>query len=111
MFKIQYSPQALDDLQRLQVYITTNWGDSVSKKILTKITSDIRRLERYPMSGVNLGKNIDITTDYHYLFSEKNYVFYRIEIDKILIIRVISEKQDYLYQLFGKCSDTNEVGD
>ena len=41
MFKIQYSPQALDDLKRLQVYILTNWGDSISKKILTKITSDI----------------------------------------------------------------------
>lgn len=109
MLKIEYSPQALDDLQHLRAYVSTNWGDNVSKKILTKVTSDIRRLELYPMSGVNLGKKIDISTDYHYLFSEKNYVFYRIETDRILIIRVISEKQDYLHQLFDIGSDSNDV--
>lgn len=109
MLKIEYSPQALDDLQHLRAYVSTNWGDNVSKKILTKVTSDIRRLKLYPMSGVNLGKKIDISTDYHYLFSEKNYVFYRIETDRILIIRVISEKQDYLHQLFDIGSDSNDV--
>jgi plasmid stabilization system protein ParE len=54
MLKIEYSPQSLDDLQHLRAYVSTNWGDNVSKKILTKVTSDIRRLELYPMSGVNL---------------------------------------------------------
>lgn len=108
MFKIEYSPQALDDLKRLQIYISNNWGEGVSKKVLTKVTSDVRRLKQYPLSGANLGKIIDITSDYHYIFTEKNYVFYRIELDRVLIIRVLSEKQDYLQQLFGISSDSNE---
>jgi len=108
MLKIEYSPQALEELQRLRAYISTNWGEDISRKTLKKVTSDVRRLELYPMSGVNLGKIIDITTDYHYLFSEKNYVFLRIEFDRILIVRVLSEKQDYLQQLFGISSNPNE---
>jgi len=108
MLKIEYSPQALEDLQHLRAYILTNWGENVLKKVLRKITSDIRRLEIYPLSGVSLGKIIDISTDYFYLFSEKNYVFYRIEFDRVLIVRVLSEKQDYLHQLFGISSNTDE---
>lgn len=101
MPKVEYSQQALEDLQCLKVYIATNWGDTVAKKILTKITSDIRMLEVYPVSGVDLGKAINIPTDYRYLFSEKNYVIYRLEFDRALIIRVLNEKQDFLQQLFS----------
>lgn len=108
MPKVEYSPQALEDLQRLRVYISTNWGDNTAKKILTMITSDIRRLELYPVSGVDLGKIIDISTDYRYLFSEKNYVIYRLEFDRVLIIRLLSEKQDYLQQLFGISSNSDK---
>ena len=71
MLNIEYSPQALEDLQNLKVHLITNWGEDIANKIIRKITSDIRRLELYPLSGVELGKIIDVTTDYRYLFSEK----------------------------------------
>lgn len=100
MIKIEYSPQALEDLKNLKTYLSINWGEDISEKVLRKITADIRRLALYPNSGVNLGKKIDITTDYYYIFSEKNFVFYRIEFDSVFIVRVLSEKQDYLKQLF-----------
>ena len=109
MSKIKYSPQALEDLQCLKIYLSSNWGENTSIKILDKITSEIRRLELYPFSGINLGKIVNITTDYRYIFVEKNYVFYRLELDKILIIRVVNERQDYLKQLFGTNDDTEEI--
>ncbi|MDF2651730.1 MAG: plasmid stabilization system protein, partial [Paenibacillus sp.] len=71
-----------------------------------KITSDIRRLEEYPASGVGLGKLIDVPTEYRYLYSEKNYVFYRLELNNIRIVRVLSEQQDYMQQLFGISVDS-----
>ena len=100
MAKIHYSHKSLNDLQYLSDYILGNWGEQVAKRELKKITTDIRRLEQYPASGVDLGKMIDVPTDYRYIFSEKNYVFYRIEADTIHIIRVLNEQQDYMQQLF-----------
>jgi plasmid stabilization system protein ParE len=105
MPKVEYSPKALEDLQYINDYIITNWGQNIAQKILKKITANIRRLEQYPVSGVELGKLIDVQTDYRYIFLEKNYVFYRIEYEKVQIVRVLNEHQDYMKQLFEIGSD------
>jgi toxin ParE1/3/4 len=108
MPKVEYSPKALEDLQYINDYIITNWGQDSAQKILKKITANIRRLEEYPVSGVELGKLIDVQTDYRYIFSEKNYAFYRIEYEKVQIVRVLNEQQDFMKQLFGMGSDSDE---
>lgn len=101
MASIEYSFMALEDLQHISDYLMDNWGESVAKEKIEKITSSIRRLEVYPLLGADLGKIIDVPTDYRYLFTEKNYVFYRVKFDNIKIIRVLNEQQDYMIQLFG----------
>jgi toxin ParE1/3/4 len=112
MPKVEYSPKALEDLQYINDYIITNWGQDSAQKILKKITANIRRLEEYPVSGVELGKLIDVQTDYRYIFLEKNYVFYRIEYEKVQIVRVLNEQQDFMKQLFGMGSNSDaEYGD
>lgn len=63
--------------------------------------SDIRKLEEYPLLGVDLGKLIDVPSEYRYLLTEKNYIFYHIELDKIRVVRVLYEQQDYMTQLFS----------
>ncbi|WMM25835.1 type II toxin-antitoxin system RelE/ParE family toxin [Tissierella sp. MB52-C2] len=108
MLKVEYSPLVLEDLERISGYITENWGKNVANRILKKIISDIRRLEQYPLSGVSLDKIIDVRTEYRYLFSEKNYIFYYLEYDKIRIVRVLNEKQDYIHHLFGVSSELDE---
>lgn len=100
MSSIEFTPQALKDLQLLYNYISMNWGEKVSKKIIQKITSEIRRLEEYPLLGVNFGKIIDEPTDYRFLFAEKNYIFYRLDLNRVQIVRILSEKRDYIQQLF-----------
>jgi toxin ParE1/3/4 len=108
MPKLEYSPKALDDMQHLRDYIKTNWGENVAKKILKKMTLDIRRLEEYPLSGVDLGKIIDVPTDFRYIVTEKNYVFYHLEVEKVRVVRVLNEQLDCMMQLFGINSEVNE---
>lgn len=105
---MEFSPRALADLRQLNDYLVTNWGEPTSGMVLKKITSDIRRLEQSPLSGVALGKLLDVPTDYRYLFSEKNYVFYRLEYDKIRVVRVLNEHKNYMKQLFGISSESDE---
>lgn len=50
---------------------------------------------------------IDVPTKYRYILSEKNYIFYYLEADKIRIVRVLNELQDYIQQLFGDSSESN----
>lgn len=95
MLKLEYSPMALDDMQHLRDYIIAKRGENVAKRILKKMTLDIRRLEEYPLSGVNLGEIIDVPTDYRYMFTEKNYVFYHLEVDKVRVVRVLNEQQGF----------------
>lgn len=100
MSNIQYSPMALKDLQHLSEHISVNWGEDVAKSVLRKITSDIKRLKQFPLSGVDLGKVINVPTDYRYLFSEKNYVFYHQVFEQVRIVRVLNEQQDLMQHLF-----------
>lgn len=103
MLKIEYSPQALEDLKMLSEYLTSNWDELVSNRILKKIIGDVRRLEQFPLLGADLGKFINLPTDYRFLYSERNYIFYYLELDRVRIVRILNEKQDYVQLLFGIC--------
>ena len=100
MLKIKYSLEAYKDLKSLKKYLSSNWGENKSKKIIKKIASDIRSLEKFPKSGAKLSKIIGFDTDYRYLFTEKNYVFYYLDKEIINIVRIINEKQDFINKLF-----------
>lgn len=108
MIKIEYSPSALEDLQQLFEYLTTQHSENTAKKILKQITFDISRLEIFPLSGASLSKLIDAPTDYYYIFTEKNFVFYRTSLNSVRIIRVLNEKQNYLIHLFKDSVDDTE---
>lgn len=75
---------------------------------MKEITNRVRQLAMFPMSGRNLSEIIDVQTDYYFLICKKNYVFYRIENNEVLVIRILSEKQDYMKVLFGI---SNVLGD
>ena len=45
MYLLEYTPQALHDLQTIKAYIEENFGISVAKNKIKKITSTISQLE------------------------------------------------------------------
>ncbi|WP_088187807.1 type II toxin-antitoxin system RelE/ParE family toxin [Desulfosporosinus sp. FKA] len=108
MEKVEFSPKALEDLQKIKTYIIESFGVDTAQKALAKIIGSVRRLEEYPALGVDLGKMIDFPTEYMYIFIERNYVFYRIEDNRVLIVRILNERQDFMQILFGihtSCED------
>lgn len=108
MMEIVYSPTAIEDLQHLYKYILDNWGENTAKRVQKKIVSDIRGLEQFPILGVALGDAIDIPTVFWYLYTEKNYVFYRLEFDKVRIIRILNERQKFVDHLIYGVKENNE---
>jgi len=102
MAEIKYSPKALADLSDIKGYIESEFSSKeLAERILKEITNRVRQLSMFPMSGQNLSTIIDVQTDYYFLLCKKNYVFYRIENNEVRIIRILSEKKDYMKVLFG----------
>ena len=54
MYLLEYTPQALHDLQTIKAYIEENFGISVANNKIKKLTSTIRQLECFPYSGQSL---------------------------------------------------------
>lgn len=100
--ELYYAPKARNDLLQIKESIIEKFDDEdLAKKILRKMTETVRQLITFPYLGQELSGITGIYTDYRCLFCEKNYVFYRIEADRVCVIRVLNERQDYMRILFG----------
>ncbi len=102
MMNIDLSPEALGDLEYLKSDITSGFGEKIAIKVLKGIMSDLHNLELFPDSGSNeIFRKFNIDTDYLYLVTHKNLAFYRIEGENVRIIRILDERRDIIYVLFG----------
>lgn len=72
-----------------------------SADLIRKTLKSIRQLEQYSDSGVQIAKFYDIDTDYWYLFVNYNYFIYRVESDKVIVLQIFNEKEDFMQSLFG----------
>ncbi len=111
MRDIVFAPEALHDLDSLKEYLDNEFGKTKEKEILKAIFKDIKRLKKYPNTDIKLFERFAIETDYKCFYAKKNYVFYRLEENHIRIIRVLNEKRDFLYVLFGSRMTSKESED
>lgn len=112
MFRLEYSQIVRRKLKKLNNELTENYGENHSKRIMSKITKGVRRLETFPQSGTRISSQYDIECDYSYIFIEHNYFFYRTK-DKhtILILEMFHEKDDFMRKLFGIVTTSQETID
>lgn len=108
MKKIIYTPDASDKLRTINRGILLEYGSKKAKEIVGGITSTIRRLEDNEQMGSSVARMFGIETDYRYIYTLKNYVFYRIERECIKIINIYNEKEDFMRLLFGIETVTDE---
>lgn len=101
MRKVDITPEAYNDLELIKESLDEEYGVTKEKKILKDIIKDVRRLAQYPETDIKLFERFGIITDYKCIYTNKNYVFYRIEDDYIKVIRVLDHRRDFLYILLG----------
>lgn len=107
--ELYYTPRAKNDLVNIKESVIEKFDDeNLAITVLRKITTTIRQLVTFPYLGQELSGITGIYTEYRCLFCERNYVFYRIEEERVCIIRILNEKQDYMRILFG-VSETEEL--
>ena len=81
---IEYSPEAVADLQGIEEYISVELENPQSaEKIVDDIIDKIDNLSELPEIGSPLSSRVDVKTDYRYLVCGNYNVFYRVEYDWI----------------------------
>lgn len=76
------------------------WGTGVAKSI-KKITNAARGLRELEEQGKSVSAMFDVDCDYRCLFVSHNYLFYRIEKDKVIIVQMFDEREEFMQKLFG----------
>ena len=108
MKKVEYSQAARRKLKALKLRLTVEIGPETAAKALKRITDSARGLADFEEKGVMLSSMFDIHCDYRYLYAGHNYLFYRIDKDRIIIVEIFDEREDFMYKLSGISSISQE---
>lgn len=85
--KIEYSPDAADRLRKIKM--------ESGSQIAGKIMKAIRGLGENPRKCPSVEKYLGVICPYYFLHVERNYVFYRIEDECVLVTDIYNEREDY----------------
>jgi len=106
MAKINFSPNALEDMKGIKAYITDELCSEQSAiNTIEKIMKRIRQLEDFPESGAPLSSVVNLEVPYRFLVCGNYIAFYKVEGDEVHIIRVLYGRRNFMQILFGKTFD------
>lgn len=111
MRKVELSQIVRRKLQLLRAHLTTEFGSNVSTQTIKKITNTARSLGKFAEKGVSVSAMYGIDCDYRYIYVKHNYLFYRIEKDKVIIVEMFDDREDFMYKLFGISTTSQESED
>ena len=100
MRTVIYSNTVIEKLQILKDLLTDEYGKKKSDTIIKNIAGKLDNLGMFN-SGEYVKDRFGIDCDYMYLYIEPNFYFYKECSDKIDIIEMFHEKEDFIYVLFG----------
>jgi addiction module RelE/StbE family toxin len=106
MAEICFTPDALEDLKEIKAYITDELcSETAAKNMIEKIMKRIRGLADFPKLGAPLTSVVGLEVPYRFLVCENYIAFYKVEGERVHIIRVLFGRRNYMHILFGKQSE------
>ena len=106
MAKINFTPDALEDMKEIKAYITDELCSEQSAiHTIEKIMKSIRQLGSFPESGASLSSIINLEVPYRFLVCGNYTAFYKVDEDEVHIIRVLYGRRNFMQILFGKLYD------
>lgn len=109
--KIAYSEIALSKRRAIKQEIKEKYGKERANKFSRNVSETIAKLKQFPEMGVSLREKYDLDCDYYMLFIEHDYFIYRIMNNMVLILEIFNEKEDFMFQLFGIVTTSQDTLD
>jgi hypothetical protein len=91
--KIKYSPSARDKLRQIKLVSGT--------KITGTIVEGINGLLNNPRRCPKIENMLGIPSPYYFFHIQHHYVFYRINDEVIYITDIYSERENFMWKMFG----------
>jgi len=110
-YKIEYSQIVRQKMKELKENLTEQFGAKPASKGIKAITGSVRQLSDFPLKGGSVSEMFGIDTDFRYLYVKKNYLFYYLEGNRIIIAEMFDEREDFMFKLFGIKSESEESAD
>ena len=108
MAKINFTPDALEDMKEIKAYITDELCSEQSAiNTIEKIMKRIRQLADFPEIGAPLSSIINLQVPYRFLVCGNYTAFYKVEGDEVHIIRVLYGRRNFMQILFGSHTTNN----
>ena len=111
MKKLVYSPDYAEKMRGLKKYLDLQFGVEIRKKVIKSIGNRVRSLREHEKLGVSVRDMYGVDSDCLVIFAQRNYVFYRIESDSIYIVNIYNEREDFMMDLFGIHTTSEETED
>lgn len=89
--RVIWSPEALDDVDRLWEYYADTAGRMTADKLLREIVGVVATIDDFPLAGRSRD---EIRTGLRSLVTSPHVVFYRLNDDRPEIVRVLDGRQD-----------------
>ncbi len=99
--KIIYSAIALSKRKTIKKEVKEKYGQAVADRVSDHIKEMLSKLKKFPKMGISMREQYGLDCEYHLLFIEHNYFIYKITDNEIMILEIFNEKEDFMYQLFG----------
>lgn len=103
MYKVELSPQAVEDLKEIKSYIENELQNPIAaKSTLLKIVETYESLSTFPNLGIPIQKYVSFSTDYRFILANNYSIFYRVEDKTIKVVRILYSRRDFVNILFGE---------
>lgn len=105
-YKVEYSQIVRRKMKALKQNLTEQFGNQSAIKGIKAITESVRQLSDFPLKGISVSEMFDVDTDFRYIYVKKNYLFYYLEGNKVIIAEMFDEREDFMFKLFGISSES-----
>ncbi len=103
--RLRYTPEAREDLRRIEQYIAVNLCNAdAAKNIITNTLKACSRLKEHPDIGIRLSEKTRRSTKMRYIICGKHLAFYLIEDQMISITRILDSRTDYMQIIFNEAN-------
>jgi toxin ParE1/3/4 len=92
MLKLFLSPRATEDLEEIYEYTFRTWGFSQAEKYQDLLFESMYTILKTPKIG---SKYYFKKGNYRKLHSNKHIMFYKIQVEKCIVVRILHEKMDF----------------
>ena len=97
--RVLYRPAALDDLDQIYEVTLETWGVAQAEHYLSQLRAAVDRVVEHPRSG----RIYDVAaTEYRAVRSGRHLIFYRLDLDAIVVVRILHDRMDMPSRLSGE---------